>query len=215
MNFVFILLQDSKGLPMITAAHQHLKKVDSKLGDIIEIISAPKIISTHSVFHDLLSCVVEQQIHYRSTKKTFQKLLDAAGLTLLTPDNFSQFEIKGLQGTNLAMKKYETIINVVEYWKANTMDWNKLSNEEVRTNLSAIKGIGKWTIDMVLIYTLERPNIFSYDDYHIKKIMTSLYGLNEKSRLKAQMKEIAAPWSPYQSTAFLYLLEWKKSMNKK
>jgi len=63
---------------------------------------------------------------------------------------------------------------------------------------------------MILIFTLNRPNVFSYDDFHIKQIMTKLYGLNPKSKLKAQMKEISEPWSPYKSTAFQYLLEWKK-----
>jgi len=108
------------------------------------------------------------------------------------------------------MKKQETLVNILESWNSGATNWEKCEEAELRQKLSEIKGIGKWTIDMILIYTLQSPNIFSYDDFHIKQIMTSLYGLNPKSRLKAQMVEIAEEWSPYLSTAFLYLLEWKK-----
>ncbi|MEO1653926.1 MAG: DNA-3-methyladenine glycosylase 2 family protein, partial [Bacteroidota bacterium] len=72
-----------------------------------------------------------------------------------------------------------------------------------------IKGIGVWTVDMILLFTLKRPNIFPADDYHLKQLMTSLYQLDPKSRLKAQMRAVAEKWSPYQSLAVLYLLDWK------
>ena len=196
----------------------HLKKVDPILKKIIDTIPSPQFISTKNVFHDLMSCVLEQQIHYRSTKKVFQKMLDKANLEILNPDNFSEFEKKGFGDVKLSMKKYETVLNIVQHWDENNVIWEELTNQEVINELSQIKGIGKWTIDMILIFTLNRPNIFSYDDFHIKQIMTKLYELNPKSKLKAQMKEISEPWSPYKSTAFRYLLELKKfntSKNKK
>ena len=188
----------------------HLKKVDPVLKEIITTIPFPQIESTKNVFHDLMSCVLEQQIHYRSTKKVFQKMLDKSNLEILHPDNFSEFERNAFGDIKLSMKKYETVLSIVQHWDKNDIRWEKCSDEEIVNELSQIKGIGKWTIDMILIFTLNRPNLFSYDDFHIKQIMTKLYGLNPKSKLKAQMKEISEPWNPYKSTAFLYLLEWKK-----
>ncbi len=108
------------------------------------------------------------------------------------------------------MKKYETVLNIIQHWNKNDVKWVELSDEEIIEVLSQIKGVGKWTIDMILIFTLDRPNVFSYDDFHIKQIMTKLYGLNPKSKLKAQMKEISKPWDPFKSAAFRYLLDWKK-----
>ncbi|HMO41449.1 MAG TPA: hypothetical protein PKE17_18710, partial [Saprospiraceae bacterium] len=166
--------------------------------------------STNNVFHDLMSCIIEQQIHYRSTKRIFAKALEHAGIEYLTLDNFTLFEERSLSQIKLAMNKYETMMSFIEYWSNNTLDFNKLTDEEVIAELSSIKGIGKWTIDMILLYTLERPNIFPYDDFHLKQIMISLYNLDPKAKLKAQMLEVAEKWGNQKSLAVLYLLNWKK-----
>ncbi len=188
----------------------HLAKNDPILKDLISEIPFPQIVSTKQVFHDLMSCILEQQIHYRSTKKVFQRMLDKSGMTILTPDNFSEFEKKGFKDIKLSTKKYETVLHIIQHWEENDVKWMELSDEAVKNELSQIKGVGQWTIDMILIYTLNRPNVFSYDDFHIKQIMTKLYALNPKSKLKAQMKEVSKPWHPFKSTAFQYLIEWKK-----
>ncbi|MEM6967509.1 MAG: hypothetical protein AAF573_22285, partial [Bacteroidota bacterium] len=69
----------------------HLASSDAILKDIILQIPFPDIKSTQNVFHDLMSCIIEQQIHYRSTKRIFQKRIEAAGMEELTIDNFSSF----------------------------------------------------------------------------------------------------------------------------
>jgi DNA-3-methyladenine glycosylase II len=109
------------------------------------------------------------------------------------------------------MNKIETMHSFVEYWSVNTLDFNQLTDEEVETQLSTIKGIGKWTKDIILLYTLQRPNVFPYDDFHLKEIMVKLYGLNPNVKLKAQMLEVAEKWGSQKSLAVLYLLETKKS----
>jgi len=195
---------------MLKLAIEHLAKVDPILGKIIATIPPPEVHGTHSVFHDLMSCVIEQQIHYRSTKKVFQKMLDKSNLTLLTPANFPEFERTAFAGVQLSVEKYETMMRIVQHWDKNAVDWEALTDEEVQHKLSEIKGVGKWTIEMILLFTLRRPDVFSYDDYHIKQIMTPLYNLNPQAKLKAQLVEVAKPWSPYRSTAFHYLIDWKK-----
>ena len=187
-----------------------LSKSDPILERIILQVPQPQIETTNDVFHDLMSCVVEQQIHYRSTKRVFQKMLNSANLERLSPANFRQFEERALGNIKLAAGKYETIVGILALWEANKMDWQLLGDEEIISTLSTIKGIGKWTIDMVLLYTLERPNIFPYDDFHLKQIMVSLYNLDPKAKLKAQMIEIAENWGNQKSLAVLYLLAWKQ-----
>jgi DNA-3-methyladenine glycosylase II len=177
--------------------------------ELINTISLTEMESTGNLFHDLISCIIEQQIHYRSTKKIFQKMLIKADLGILSPVNFPIFELRALAGLKLSANKYETLSSVLEFWNNNEINWNGLSDEEVRQELSKIRGIGEWTIQMILLYTLQRPNAFAIDDFHIKQIMISLYGLNPKTKLKAQMVEITEKWSPYKSTAFRYLLVWK------
>jgi DNA-3-methyladenine glycosylase II len=183
---------------------------DSILKSIISTIPEPQIQSTNDVFHDMLSCIIEQQIHYRSTKKIFTKALERADIERVTLDNFHKLEELALPQIKLSMGKYETLLAFVEYWKENQLDFQKLTDEEVIAQLSAIKGIGKWTIDMILLYTLQRPNVFPYDDFHLKNIMVKLYNLDEKSRLKAQMLDMASHWGEHKSLAVRYLLEFKK-----
>lgn len=63
---------------------------------------------------------------------------------------------------------------------------------------------------MILLYTLQRPNIFPVGDFHLKKIMKQVYEIQDNENLKKEMLDIAEEWKPYQSIAVLYLLEWKK-----
>ena len=184
-----------------------LAKNDPILGQIIESSQNPVFNSTKNVFHDLMSCVVEQQIHYRSTKKIFSKALERAGMEILTIENFYQFEKESLPHLNLAISKYESMMRFAEYWSNNEDDFSTLSDEKVFKALSSIKGIGKWTIDMILLFTLERPNIFPFDDFHLKQIMIAVYNLDPKSKLKAQMIKISENWKAKKSLAVLFLLE--------
>ncbi len=189
---------------------KNLAKSDLILEKIILKIPKPVIESTNDVFHDLMSCIIEQQIHYRSTKRIFAKALERASIDHLTIDNFHLIEKHSLSQIKLATGKYETMMSFLEYWNDNTINFNALSDDEVINELSSIKGIGKWSIDMILLYTLNRANVFPFDDFHLKQIMVSLYGLNEKVKLKAQMLAIAENWGERKSLAVLYLLAYKQ-----
>jgi DNA-3-methyladenine glycosylase II len=183
---------------------------DQKLASIMQTIPEPIVVSTRDVFFDLMSCVLEQQIHYRSTKKTFEKMLHRAGLTTLTSQNFGLFEEKAFAGAKFSLSKYETVGAVVDFFSQHNLPWESLSDQEVKKHLSSIKGIGDWTIEMILLYTLERPDVFPVGDYHLKEIMTKVYGLNPNSKLKAQMLTIADQWGGQKSKAVKYLLAWKE-----
>jgi DNA-3-methyladenine glycosylase II len=192
----------------------YLTSKDAQLEKIIALIPKPENVSTNDVFHDLMSCIFEQQIHYRSTKKIFQKMLQSADIERLTLENFDAFAKSSFANAKLAVGKLETIERTIEFFNANKIDWTLLSDAEVAEKLSSIKGIGKWTIDMILLYTLQRPDIFPYDDFHLKEIMVKLYELNPNVKLKAQMLDIADAWGEHKSLAVKYLLAWKE-FNKK
>jgi len=189
---------------------QELAASDPILAKIIASIPEPRTDSTHDVFFDLMSCVIEQQIHYRSTKRIFAKMLEKAHLATLTTQNFDEFAQKGFAEAKLSVGKLETIERVLDFFTHHNLDWQVLSDAEVTEQLSSIKGIGPWTIDMILLYTLDRKNVFPADDFHLKNIMVSLYGLDPNTKLKRQMLDIAATWGAHRSLAVRYLLDWKK-----
>jgi DNA-3-methyladenine glycosylase II len=192
-----------------------LTENDVILKNIISTIPKPSFQSTNNVFHDLMSCILEQQIHYRSTKKIFQKMLNVASLEMLTPENFPQFEEKAFSNIKLSTEKYETVLRIIEFWNENKISWQTLKDEEIITTLSSIKGIGKWTIDMILLYTLQRPDVFPSDDFHLKEIMVKLYDLDPNVRLKAQMIDVSNGWKEHKSLAVKYLLAFKEINRKK
>lgn len=181
----------------------------------METVPLPPIVSTQHVFHDLMSCIIEQQIHYRSTKNIFQKMLLAAGLEILTPDNFPLLEERGLSEVKLSGSKYETLLQTLDLFRAAPQHWAQLEDQTIRKKLVSIKGISNWTVDMLLLYTLEREDIFPADDYHLRQIMTKLYGIGPEAKLTTTMKAIAAPWSPHRSLAVKYLFAWKDFYKKK
>ena len=136
-------------------------------------------------------------------------MLERSELTTLNPNNFDIFEEKAFPRISLSISKYETAQRLIEFWKESKIDWKSLNDEQVREKLSAIKGVGKWSVDMILLYTLERPNIFPYYDFHLKQIMGRLYGLDARSKLKAQMIDVFKNWGEYKSLAVKYLFDWK------
>jgi DNA-3-methyladenine glycosylase II len=195
---------------------QHLLATsDEQLKEIILAIPLPELESTQNVFHDLMSCVLEQQIHYRSTKKIFQRMLTAAGIDRLSLNNFELLEEMALGNSKLSANKYETIEQVLNLFAENAINWHQLSDEEVRKHLVSIKGISNWTTDMILLYTLKRVDVFPADDYHLQQIMCKLYGIDPKSKTKVGMKAVAEKWAPYRSTAVRYLFAWKDFYKKK
>jgi len=188
---------------------QDLSAKDKTLQRVIAEVEWPAVVSTHNVFHDLLSCIIEQQIHYRSTKKTFARLLAKTSLEELTPDNFEQLE-EALSDLKLSMKKYETLEGILGFFAPHSPNWPQLTDAEIREALGSISGVGPWTVDMILLYTLERPNVFPAQDYHLRLVMEQLYGIGPK-RITSEMKAVATEWSPYQSFGVKYLLAWKKT----
>ncbi|NJO01315.1 MAG: DNA-3-methyladenine glycosylase 2 family protein [Bacteroidia bacterium] len=191
----------------------HLTQNDEILGQVIALTPLKAVHNTHNVFYDLTSCIVGQQIHYRREVPVFRKFLDLFPERLPTPENMATISTDAVQALKISQAKFETLLTLSEYWLENHLEdapWETLSDEEVRTHLSAVKGVGSWTIDMILLFTLERPDIFPYQDYHLKQMMTQLYGLNPKARLKEQMTNIANKWTPYKSFAVKYLLSWKE-----
>lgn len=199
-------------------AANFLKGKDPILNEIIRTIPAPMIASTNDVFYDLVGCIVAQKIHYRGKSPWMKKLSILLKERHPTPESVLNIDEKAFAEMKLSNNKYQTLFRLADTWqrqKMDKMDWSALTDEAVKGMLMDIKGIGNWTVDMILLYTLQRPNVFPYEDYHLKNMMAQLYELNPKSKLKAQMLDVANEWLPYQSTAVKYILAWKEYLKKK
>lgn len=199
-------------------ASEFLAQKDPRLGEIIKQTSLAPHESSGDVFYDLLSCIVGQQIHYRRMAPYFKKFLEYFQGSYPSPEKILNLAPDEPGMVKIARAKYQTVRQLSAYWLEQQLEnthWTKLSEEEFRKTFAEIPGIGPWSLDMLLLYTLEKPNIFPADDYHVKIIMESTYGLTGQGKLKSRMQEIAQAWEPHCSLAVRYLLAYKDLMKKK
>jgi DNA-3-methyladenine glycosylase II len=199
-----------------TIHYNHLKRFpqDLVLQHLIQQTELPAYVSTENVFQDLMSCIIEQQIHYRSSKNIFNHLLLESGLDELHPHNFILLEPL-LAKLRLSEAKYKAIALTLDFFSRHNFQWNDLSDKDIRQELTAIQGVGSWTADMILLYTLRRANVFPKGDYHLTKIMIKVYGLDPRKELNKNMLQIAEKWGNNRSLAVLYLLAYKDQLLKK
>ncbi len=191
---------------------QHLSQNDARLKEVIPYLDPPEIDNSDDLFYDLVSCIVGQQIHYRRKVPAFHKFLDRLPEQYPRPDTIAQISEGVFADLKISANKYATLLRLSQLWEERNLsaeEWSEWSETDLRALLGEVKGIGPWTVDMVLMYSLGREDIFPAGDYHLKQIMTKVYGLNSKSRLKAQMEEVAETWRPYRTWGVWYWLEWK------
>jgi DNA-3-methyladenine glycosylase II len=201
-----ILNQDMTTEPSFI--QEHLCRNDVHLKHIIEILPKPTHETTGDVFFDVTSCIIGQQIHYRRETTRFELFKSLFSNQYPRPEAVASLNVETFLTLKISSQKYYTLCRLSEWWIKNSigeMDWNAKSDDEIRKMLLAIKGIGPWTVDMILMWTLERWDVFPSDDYSLKKVMTRVYGLNPDENLKAQMTEIASRWMPHRSLACRYL----------
>lgn len=137
---------------------------------------------------------------YPAKKPTIQKILD-------TPE-------ETLRGIGISYAKIKYIYAVANFClehKITDKKLQKLSNEAIIELLTQIKGVGKWTVEMLLMFSLGREDVFAVDDLGIQQAMTKLYNLDpaNKKQLKIDMLERSIAWSPYRTYACLHLWRWK------
>ncbi|MEL7145988.1 MAG: hypothetical protein AAFO69_06445 [Bacteroidota bacterium] len=201
-----------------TEATQYLQSHDQILADIIDNSERVTVDSTSDVFFDLVTCILEQQIHYRARGVYLRKLMELTNGILPTPEIIRMLDPYDFVMKKIARNKYDRLQRLAEHWVDNgyeEVEWALQSNDTVREKLGDIKGVGQWTINMILLYTLGRPDIFDPNDYQLKKVMMATYGLADDKRLTIEMTSIADRWRPHRSTAVLYLLSWREKMKQK
>lgn len=195
--------------------YEHLKK-DPALATLIEVTTVPDFTPSGRIYYDLLESIVSQQLSVKAATTIFNRFC------AIFPDNYPhanlliQMEIPELRLVGLSNQKAGYLQNVAHFSLQNDLEnhrWDQMSDEEIIDFLTQIKGVGKWTVEMLLMFTLGRPNVFPVDDLGIQQAMARLYQLNETGKdLKKKMLEIAEPWQPWRTVAARYLWRWKDTV---
>lgn len=193
-------------------AISHLKK-DPALQGILDKVAVPDFTPSGKVYYDLLESIVSQQLSTKVATVIFNRLLALFPDGYPHPQQLIDIESDRLRSVGLSNQKASYLQNVARFSLENDLEnhaWHTLSDAEVIAFLTKIKGVGQWTVEMILMFTLGRPDVFPIDDLGIQQAMTRLYQLEESGKnLKKRMLELAQPWQPYRTVASRFLWRWK------
>lgn len=183
-----------------------LKKCDPKLGAAIDQIGHVNRVVIPDVFTSLVHSIVGQQISTKAHETVWERILTS--FSPLTAENIEKISEDELQATGITMKKASYIKGLasnISNGSLNLDELKDLSDMEVCNRLTDIKGIGMWTAEMVMIFSLQRMDVLSYSDLGIIRGLRMLYDKDEiRPEFFLQTKK---KYSPYGSVASLYLWE--------
>ncbi len=191
----------------------HLNK-DKKLARII--LLQPKFVleMRKNIYLHLCYSIMSQQLSTKVADVFHRRFLALFGAKEPTAKQISAIPFETLRGIGLSNAKANYVLNVCRFFieeKITDARLYKLQNEDAIKYLSQIKGVGQWTVEMILMFTLGREDVFAVDDLGIQQAMCKLYQIDDvdKKMMKQQMLKISAKWSPYRTYACRYLWGWK------
>jgi len=194
----------------IAKAEKELAKLDPKLGELIElqkpIVHKPR----SNYFFSLCRSIVGQQVSVAAAATIFSRLEIATGIDPKKISALSEDQIKAI---GLSRQKAGYIRDLAQHFVNNPEIYNhlgKLSDEEVIQELTEVKGIGVWTAQMFLMFTLVRLDVFAPDDIGLQRAMKQLYGWRGVPG-KDKLEKTAAKWRPYRTMACWHL--WQSLHN--
>ncbi len=183
---------------------EHLKKRDKLLGEAIDRIGFIQREVDDDLFSSVVHHIVAQQISSRALVTVWNRLLNLVGS--VNPKSICLCEREELQKCGITFRKADHIKEFAKKVHKEEFDISGLvgmSDEDVMKRLCSLKGIGPWTAEMIMIFSMQRPDIVSYGDLAIIRGMKMLYGHEEIS--KKLFAEYARRYSPYGTVASLYL----------
>lgn len=162
-------------------------------------------------YFDLVETIVYQQLSIKAAATIFARFLALFPDKQPHPELLADMQTEKLRQVGLSGQKSGYVKNIATFFiQENLLDyhWTGWDDEEVIRLLTRIKGVGRWTAEMILMFTLNRPDVFPVDDLGIQTAMSRLYGISKEEKdWKIKMQEAAAAWQPYRTYGSKYL--WK------
>jgi DNA-3-methyladenine glycosylase II len=187
---------------------------DKKLKKLIDAHGEMRLKKRKNIPLRLCASIMSQQLSVKVAEVIYRRFLELYVKEEPTPEQIFSTPHETLRGIGLSNAKVNYVKNVAQFAIENGMDEKKLStmsNEEVIEYLVPIKGVGRWTVEMLLIFTLGREDVFAPDDLGVQNMMIEMFKLDKtnKKKFREDMLRISSKWSPYRSFACLHLWGWK------
>jgi len=194
----------------------YLTARDSYLIPVLDNNPFPRSRKSEDIYLALLASIVSQQLSIKAADTIYNRLLDLFDGRYPHPEKLHRIPLERLRKAGLSQQKAGYVKNVARFaLKGDGLNYGFLrrqSNEDIISNLTQIKGVGRWTVEMLLMFPLDRKDIIAVDDLGIQSAMKRLYELDLEGRaLKTRMMEIAENWKPYRTIVCKYLWHWKSN----
>lgn len=195
---------------------EHLKHLarDKKLHKIINLQQPFVLEKRKNIYLHLCYSIMSQQLSTRVAEVFHKRFLELYNNKEPSLKQIAETPFETLRSIGLSNAKANYVLNVSNFFmeeKITDERLDKINNEELIKYLSQIKGVGQWTVEMILMFTLGREDVFAVDDLGIQQAICKLYKIDsaDKKTMKQQMLRISSKWSPYRTYACRYLWGWK------
>ena len=191
----------------------HLSK-DKKFKKLVEAGEPHQLKKRKNLCIYLCASIMSQQLSTKVADVIYKRFINLYGGKEPSPQQIIDTPFEDLRGIGLSNAKVGYVKNVAQFELDFGMDAKKLarmSNDEVIEYLVVIKGVGRWTVEMLLMFALGREDVFAVDDLGIQNAMIKLYNIDgtDKKKLKENMLRLSQKWSPYRTYACVHLWRWK------
>ena len=184
-------------------AKKELSDNDIILSRIINKFDDLELISRGDIFFTLIRSIIGQQISVKAASTVWSRFTEKVGE--ITPENILSVDFEDLRSCGLSQKKTEYVIGISESWHEYSLfDWNKMDDEEVIEKLIKLRGVGKWTAEMILIFTLLRPDVFPIGDIGMIRGIEKSY--NSGVRMSnEELYALSEKWKPWRTVACCFM----------
>ncbi|MBS1662460.1 MAG: DNA-3-methyladenine glycosylase 2 family protein [Bacteroidetes bacterium] len=193
----------------------HLSK-DKKLKKLIETHEPIIVEKRKDVLFYLCASIMSQQLSAKVAESIKNRFLALYDNRIPTPEEVLETPFETLRSIGLSNAKANYVQNVSRFALEQGMDYQTLhdmEDEEIIKYLTQIKGVGRWTVEMLMMFALGREDVFAIDDWGVQNAMIHLYNLDreDKKAYREALLKISKKWSPYRTYACMHLWRWKKN----
>ena len=190
-------------------ACRHLAKRDRVLKKLIPRFGEACLRSRGDAFTTLARSIVGQQISVKAAQSVWDRFVLAVGgpPTRLKPSDVQALPVPGMREAGLSARKTEYLLDLARHFSdgsAHVRQWQAMDDEAIIAELVSIRGIGRWTAEMFLIFHLMRPNVMPLDDLGLIKGISLNYFSGEPVS-RAEAREVGEAWAPFRSVATWYI----------
>ncbi len=192
---------------------KHLSK-DKVMKKLIKAQGEMKLLQRKNAYMHLCLSILSQQLSVKVARVIKDRFLALYNGKFPEPAELLETPVASLRAIGFSNAKAAYVHNIAKFAQSHGMEdkkLNKMSDDEIIEYLTQIKGVGRWTTEMLLMFALKRENVFAADDLGIQMAMIGLYDLDpgNKKEFRARMMEIAEQWKPYRTYACMYLWGFK------